>query len=236
MRTSRSLLAAALVFIAACKKAPPTSDEVLAQAKPVLEPKVAAMEKIGRAPLPRATNKITLAGPPIRAISGGTTLEPSANATLLFDRDLKDEYLSYARVDLRTAGTMMLGNDCVAMVRRHTKAGIHDATYDRDPMWQDEVQTTDANRACSQLRYLIVVRLLDYDASAYIDKKTFKGGSVRGEALVFDLDTGGTFAGCVPFVAESSAFTKASHDSDLATNFYRAMETAVTKVLPDAKL
>lgn len=222
-----------LVLAMGCKKAEPTPAELVAGARAQLEPKVAMLEKIGKTPLPTATGAIKLAGPPLRIIS--FTDPTQGNATVVFDADLKDDLSWIASVDVRGPSATGVANNCVMLVRKGVMAGIHDKRFDRDPMADESEPTKRVLTSCGLLRYLVVVKLLDYKATKYIDSKTFGGGSGRAEALVFDLETG-AFAGGVTFEASSSARTKSDIDSDLMANFARAMDGALEKALPDAQL
>lgn len=110
--------------------------------------------------------------------------------------------------------------------------------YDRDPMLTpgDEEAPKRVLAACGLLRYLVVVKMLAFRATKYIDKKSFGGGAARAEVLVFDLGANGAFAGGVPVVVESSDSTKSDIDSDLMVNFEKELARAVQASLPDARL
>lgn len=218
-----------------CKKKEPTFAETLAVERPKMEPKVAAIEKVAKAPLPAASGKISkLAGPPLRIIYlGGDKIE--GNATMVFDADLKDNLKWIERVGVRVPGASGVANDCVMMLRNGTMAGIHDKMFDRDPMIYDEQQSVRLLPVCSLIRYLVVVKMLDFKPTKYIDKESFGGGTATAEALVFDLDTG-TYHGGVKFSAKSSGSIKGNMDDDLMSNFAKALSTAIEGSLPDAKL
>lgn len=219
----------------ACKKKEPTFAETLAVERPKMEPKVVAIEKVAKAPLPAATGKISkLAGPPLRVIYLGFD-QIEGNAAMVFDADLKDNLKWIQRVDVRGPGANGIANDCVTMLRNGTMAGIHDKMFDRDPMIYDEHQSVRLLPACSLIRYLVVVKMLDFKSTKYIDKESFGGGTANAEALVFDLETG-TYHGGVKFSAKSSDSIKGNMDDNLMTNFTKALSSAVEASLPDAKL
>lgn len=219
---------------AACKKKEPAPAELIAAARPSLEPKIVAIERIAKTSLPGATGKISLAGPPLEVI-GALREPPTGNAALVFDEDLKDGLTWTARVDLRRDQSS-LANDCVMLVRKGTMSGIHNKMFEREPMIWDEAQPKRTLPACALVRYLLVVKLLDHRATKYVDKKSFVGGKAAAEALVFDLEQGGAYAGGVRFEAESSDFTKSDIDDDLTNNFEKAMQKAIHATLPNAKL
>ena len=176
----------AALSLGGCKRKEPSADELLARDNAKLAPKMAVLLRISKAPLPNATGKITLAGPPIRAIAGGNAV-PEGNATLIFDADLQNDLTWFARVDLRTGGTMSLANDCVMLVQRHSLAGIHDKTYDRDPMWEEE-RAKAVLPACNLLRYVIVVKLFNYKPSEYKDYARWLPRHRINQSIKFILD------------------------------------------------
>ncbi len=164
---------------------------------------------------------------------GTATTEPSGNATYAFAEDLRD-LSKFGNVDLRTSDDMELANHCVMLVRKHSLASYALRGGGMRAAEWDDFLARGLLQACAQLRYLVIVKTSAFKASEYVDKKSFIGGNVSGELLVFDLDTG-AFAGGVPFSAESSDSTKGKSDDDLRSNFYSAIESALRKALPGAK-
>lgn len=217
-----------------CKKKEPTGDELLATHRAAIEPRAANYEKIAKAALPAATGRIKLAGPPMHMLSPISTPK-NGNAVFGFAEDLKD-LSTFGDVNLRTSDNMELANHCFMLVRKHSLAGMYSKTSKSPPEWPEwnQLIITNAIESCALLRYVVIVKMSSYKASEYVDKKTYVGGSVKGDLLVFDLDTG-AFAGGVPFDAESSDFTKSDHAADLSNNFYAAIRGALQKALPDAK-
>jgi hypothetical protein len=154
----------------------------------------------------------------------------TGNAAFAFEQDLVD-LKKYARVDLRTSDTMELANDCFMLAREHWLAGVNG----EDPVGPGEAfRIRDALEGCVRLRYLVVIKLLAVKSTDYIDAKRFGAGGVEAEAHVFDLGDG-RHAGGVGFTARSSDRTY-DPSADLRTNFYNALEDALSEKLPDAKL
>jgi hypothetical protein len=229
MRTLLSVLA--LAFAAACGTDDgPSLDDLMRKNASLIEPKLVNLEKIARAPLPETTGEIELSGPMIvwthksGAVAGG-------NATLAFDVDLKD-LTTKGRTELRTSN-IDIANDCYSTVRKKQIAS-EDSPRGFRGGWANELVMKDMLLQCPALRYLVVARIDDYKATEYIDEEKFGAGRAAASALLFDLDTG-TYLGGVRLTAASSA---SAHDpaSDLAVNFYRALDSALNAAIPGASL
>src|SRR5688572_1182713 len=91
--------------LAACGgKSGPTVDELHKQHAPTIEPKLANIEKIAKAPLPDPTGTVKLSGPMIAWIHSTGELTARGNASFNYDVDLKDLRIE-GNATLRTSDT-----------------------------------------------------------------------------------------------------------------------------------
>ena len=217
---------------------PPSAEALHKKHAPVVEAKLATIDKILSQPFPAPTDAIKLDGPPLVVMydTGEDTF--NGNALYAFEADLRTPD-TYQRNPLRYNFNGEYINDCVMMTRKKMLAGGHFDTYSRDPMpWtgDDHIVRMKLPK-CAALRYLLVVKLDAFKQTEYIDKETFGGGGALAQVHVFDLEAGGKHAGGVTFAAQSSQTVRGGGiDSDLRENFYLALNEAVTKHLPDARL
>jgi hypothetical protein len=218
----------ALVAIGCGGKHEPSADDLLKQLGPTIEPKLANAEKIAKRPLPEPTGKITPSGPPMKWVEYFPPDPVTGNATIAFDTDLKN-LREYSAVELRFEHLTIL-NDCFAMVRDKTTA----ATASGRAAIRDDFVMTRTLPECAALKYLVVVRLDEFQSTKYVDKEHFEAGHARATALVFDLDTA-AYLGGVTFASSSNNYIK-DPDSDLRNGFHDALKAALNKAMPGADL
>lgn len=199
-----------------------TLAEVIKRDGPAVEPMLVQLEKIAASPLPEPTGTIKLSGPPLR-VNSWLDGPRAATAAMEFDADLKNLGSSGGMDRLRTSNHGVF-NDCYQVVRKVQTSG-------GEPLPNVAEHWL---KRCKALRYLVVVKVLEFEPAKTTagEGRTFSGGHVAANVLVFDLSDG-SYAGGVTAVAESSESTKTPED-DLKANFYDAIGSAVRKQLPDA--
>ena len=215
----------------------PSADELVKQLSPVIEPKLVTIEKILKEPFPAPTESLKVDGPPIEMIRDAGEGKVAGNALYAFENDLRS-IERFQRNPLRYNFNGEIVNHCFMIVRKQLMAGGDFEMHSQDPRsWKGAEHLVGMNLPhCAALRYLLVIKLDAFKDTEYIDDKSFGGGGALAQVHVFDLDAGGKHAGGVSFVAESSRSVRGDTTQDLRGNFYRALQTAVAKHLPDARL
>jgi hypothetical protein len=213
-------LASASVTAAGCKRTkyespvpaaaptvkPLTLDDVIAQYRPKVEPKITSALRIG-ASLPRPTGRDAIKPErgPIHVLVArtGTLADPdggavptNANATVLHAEDLKGDLTT--ETDLKYGVGERLLLDCAAIL--HRKTPVSDFSPAKDPK-----QTARVLEQCGKFVYLLVVRT-QTKAEPQVNQtaRTFTAGHVEGDVLVFELD-GGKNVGDYRFSAKNSS-------------------------------
>ena len=134
-------------------------------------------------------------------------------------------------------------NDCASIVRHKRLATKVEALGDKEQIPLRPDHASWYLPLCAELTYLVVVTVAEgQTASAGGFDKTFQGGRVRGDVLVFNL-VNGKYLGGVPFEATSSKEVRVADGSsaservraDLAVAVHNSIAASLNKALPDAR-
>ncbi len=185
MVPSRTLLAALvmLTLAAACKK---SLEQVTAQYKPAIDKIVAQVKALP----PRVRAVAPLTAPATSPIPGLVVFRRTfGNAVLVHERDLATpESFVYApeRPDIADA---LYG--CISGTQTKTADGAGAIAFVEDGL-----------KACTQIRYVLVMRTQKRRMAQMVGTAGFLGGAVSGDVLVYSLN--GNYYGGFPWSAQSS--------------------------------
>jgi len=156
--------------------AEPAPVSTTAQDEAAVKKKMATIDTLATTKLPAVTTKPTVTKKGPKPIIEGAGVNAAAVDIKAFPPSLEHKMMSFEPLALPFCGAWASG-----------KKDSLDSTY---------------LHTCRDMKYLVVLRFSSRVDPKMVTSTTFRGGEARGDATVFDVDTGEKL-GAVPFAAQN---------------------------------